>query len=452
MRSLTLYNITELSPNEADGIDMSSQFAIAAYCERLLDTSTGNRVCANPDPSACGFVKNATTVLQFSTDNSIGGNIAVSKDPNVIVMSFKGTNPFSASDILTDLMVCLRKPRGLQETAISLISEAADASVCLAGSALTFPICPATDFLSRLGSNIVAFFSPASSDARPGTADTSLPLCDDCLLHSGFFAAFETMKDSMLSEITNQVAANPNATVIVTGHSLGGAVATIAGAYLRKNGIPCDLYTFGSPRVGNEAFANFVSGQDGRTFRITNQQDPVTVVPGMCSTGYAHTTPEIWFPDGRASPNTVETCTGTRHEQCSAQFRVDVTKAGDHSAKAYANGFNPCAIPEPRIGDIVAQDDIQALVDLGILDDTVAKAGTTVGDTLLTDTPVANTPVEETPVEETPVEETLVEETPVEESPVEETPVEETLVGDTPVEETPAAPVNANAGAAKRKV
>jgi len=45
--------------------------------------------------------------------------------------------------------------------------------------------------------------------------------------------------------------------MIVTGHSLGGAIATLAVAELISKGIQVDnLYTFGSPRVGD---SNFIS-------------------------------------------------------------------------------------------------------------------------------------------------------------------------------------------------
>lgn len=52
----------------------------------------------------------------------------------------------------------------------------------------------------------------------------------------------------------------PDKPLYVIGHSLGGAMATIAAVDLRvKLRLPdVRLYTFGSPRVGNEIFSRFV--------------------------------------------------------------------------------------------------------------------------------------------------------------------------------------------------
>ena len=63
--------------------------------------------------------------------------------------------------------------------------------------------------------------------------------------------------------ITNRVktllSANPNATVSVVGHSLGGAIATVASLEMRLAGIKIsELITFGAPRVGNEELVDFV--------------------------------------------------------------------------------------------------------------------------------------------------------------------------------------------------
>ena len=48
--------------------------------------------------------------------------------------------------------------------------------------------------------------------------------------------------------------------VIVTGHSLGGAAAHLLAAVLYKEGYHINLYTFGAPPVGNEAFVASIEG------------------------------------------------------------------------------------------------------------------------------------------------------------------------------------------------
>ncbi|HEX7314834.1 MAG TPA: lipase family protein [Pyrinomonadaceae bacterium] len=69
-----------------------------------------------------------------------------------------------------------------------------------------------------------------------------------------------------------------------TGHSLGGALATAAAARAVSEGRPLDgLYTFGSPRVGDEVFAANLKrmlGDRGLAhYRFVNGNDVVTTVP-----------------------------------------------------------------------------------------------------------------------------------------------------------------------------
>jgi hypothetical protein len=109
---------------------------------------------------------------------------------------------------------------------------------------------------------------------------------------------------------------------VVTGHSLGGAVATLAAAYLRASGTAVSLYTYGSPRVGNAAFADFVSAQPGGEIRVTHLDDPVPKLPPLLF-DYRHTSPEYWLSDGSAtttaySVSDVVICTGDANTNCNA--------------------------------------------------------------------------------------------------------------------------------------
>jgi hypothetical protein len=73
--------------------------------------------------------------------------------------------------------------------------------------------------------------------------------------------------------------------LFITGHSLGGGLATIAAYRLMKMGLNVTgLYTFGSPRVGNGAFVrSFLKlahrRTDGGIYRFVNHNDAVARVP-----------------------------------------------------------------------------------------------------------------------------------------------------------------------------
>ena len=76
------------------------------------------------------------------------------------------------------------------------------------------------------------------------------------LVHSGF----KRYLDSVWGQVTQCVAGyranHPNQNICITGHSLGGALATLA--FTRLNDPASSLITFGCPRVGNPAYCNVV--------------------------------------------------------------------------------------------------------------------------------------------------------------------------------------------------
>merc|ERR1712151_520967 len=66
----------------------------------------------------------------------------------------------------------------------------------------------------------------------------------------------------------------------LTGHSLGGALATLYAAELRlKLGIPLGVCTFGSPRVGNQTFADLFKKARIPSIRVVCERDPVASQP-----------------------------------------------------------------------------------------------------------------------------------------------------------------------------
>ncbi len=78
------------------------------------------------------------------------------------------------------------------------------------------------------------------------------------------------------------------------GHSLGGAMATICAgrcflSHINSN--PDQLYTFGSPRVGNKSYINYVNMDH---FRFVNNNDIVTRVPPIWL-GYTHAGREVYL-------------------------------------------------------------------------------------------------------------------------------------------------------------
>ncbi|KAK3945194.1 Alpha/Beta hydrolase protein [Diplogelasinospora grovesii] len=160
------------------------------------------------------------------------------------------------------------------------------------------------------------------------------PLTPGCLVHAGFYLAWTEISSVVLSAVQSATAAHPGYTVIATGHSLGGAVATIAAAYIRDAGYATDLYTYGSPRVGNLYFARFVTQQPGGEYRVTHTDDPVPRLPPIIL-NYRHTSPELWVTNpadiGTYIVGDVEVCTGYANVGCNAgTFGLDFAAHDDY--------------------------------------------------------------------------------------------------------------------------
>jgi hypothetical protein len=97
-------------------------------------------------------------------------------------------------------------------------------------------------------------------------------------VHTGFAKSLDALWTSVLAAVAAQTATG--LPIIVTGHSKGGALATLAALRLFKNGItPSEVYTFGSPRTGNTAFANDYEANITQHWRFEHSDDIVPHVP-----------------------------------------------------------------------------------------------------------------------------------------------------------------------------
>jgi pimeloyl-ACP methyl ester carboxylesterase len=112
-------------------------------------------------------------------------------------------------------------------------------------------------------------------------------------VHSGFLLAYNVVAPTVLRTIYAQVAAYPSYKIVVAGHSLGGAIASIAALSIKAAlpNTPLKLYTYGGltssmpelskltivctqgqPRTGNAVFASLVERRIGisNIFRAVN--------------------------------------------------------------------------------------------------------------------------------------------------------------------------------------
>lgn len=66
-------------------------------------------------------------------------------------------------------------------------------------------------------------------------------ICEGCKAHTGFWNYWLSAKDQVTAELRRLIKENPSYSVVVTGYSLGAAVATLAGTALRVDGFTLDV-------------------------------------------------------------------------------------------------------------------------------------------------------------------------------------------------------------------
>lgn len=126
-------------------------------------------------------------------------------------------------------------------------------------------------------------------------------------VHGGFAGALDAVHGEMVAWLRTRWLGSARAgerVLYITGHSLGGALATLFAARLASDAAARDwrfqVYTFGCPLVGDRAFAAaFDRLTLGRVFRCVHGADAVTQVPPR-ALGFSHVGEMLHFtkPEG----------------------------------------------------------------------------------------------------------------------------------------------------------
>ncbi len=122
-------------------------------------------------------------------------------------------------------------------------------------------------------------------DIRSDTKATTTPCESGGKIHSGFSEAFDHVSIDIQATLDKEEFTNKP--LFITGHSLGGALATVAAKKLTHKAGIAACYTFGSPRVGD---VDWMEGMKTPIYRVVNAADPVTMLPPgaeiICAAGW----------------------------------------------------------------------------------------------------------------------------------------------------------------------
>ncbi|RCN33808.1 triacylglycerol lipase [Ancylostoma caninum] len=187
-----------------------------------------------------------------------------------------------------------------------------------------------------------------------------------------FYVALEAVWKQMNAVIRKLRATYPNYSIMFTGHSLGGALASLASTiYAHRNPILKDrihLITFGQPRVGNFEYAETHNRLVPNSWRIVHKYDLVAHLPACAfqvfsrscislfnHSPYHHGT-EVWFPSNMTENSMFRICEGTplfEDNNCSNGYYLhygvkDHIRYFEHEVSEY--GINGCIDPPDSDG------------------------------------------------------------------------------------------------------
>jgi hypothetical protein len=97
-------------------------------------------------------------------------------------------------------------------------------------------------------------------------------ICATCNASLGFWNSWLEAQKPVLAALDTARKQYPDYRVVATGHSLGGALASLAAGYLRSKGTTVDLYTYGAPKIGLAGVSDFITKTGlGQTYRVTHK-------------------------------------------------------------------------------------------------------------------------------------------------------------------------------------
>jgi hypothetical protein len=167
------------------------------------------------------------------------------------------------------------------------------------------------------------FLTPRQGGEDPPPAEP--PKCANCTVHTGFYSSWLNTRKVILPYVTEALEKYPNYKLVLVGHSLGGAVATLGGLDFKARGWDPHVTTFGEPRLGNKEFNTYIDERFNITahheynkfHRVTHAGDPVPLLP-LSEWGYSMHSEEIFISETELpfSIADVKYCDGDEDPHC----------------------------------------------------------------------------------------------------------------------------------------
>ncbi|TVY81187.1 Lipase A [Lachnellula suecica] len=170
------------------------------------------------------------------------------------------------------------------------------------------------------------FWDRTEEENRENDGDKARTECRNCTVHTGFLTSWHNTRPFILPHLTRLKTQYPSYDLSLVGHSLGGAVAALAGLECEALGWEPTVTTFGEPRVGNAGLRDYIDDAfgEGRYRRVTHVDDPVPLLP-LSEWGYRAHAGEVFIGKEELQPGVGDVwfCEGDEDRDCSAGAELD---------------------------------------------------------------------------------------------------------------------------------
>jgi len=154
-----------------------------------------------------------------------------------------------------------------------------------------------TDFNNLVGDLFYTKCIPDNSTVFKKYYEKEIPLINvkNICIGDYYEQLYLSVNYELYYNVLNAIIQYPDYSFVFTGYSVGGALTTIAAIDLKlKFDIKVkNVYTFGSPRVGNLEFTKLFYKYIGNSFRMTNNNDIIPRLP-LQEKGFNHVSTEVW--------------------------------------------------------------------------------------------------------------------------------------------------------------
>lgn len=117
--------------------------------------------------------------------------------------------------------------------------------------------------------------------SKEGKTGSVLDRMFDARVHRGFLTKYQSQSRSVLEMVSAHLTGTETR-LVITGHSLGGALSNLAAVHLSTHlgplfQVPIEIVTFGAPKTGTRAWCDLVE----RSAKVTRISTPFDAIPRL---------------------------------------------------------------------------------------------------------------------------------------------------------------------------